>query len=358
MKTTDALSVLSDLTASQWAMVTTAQAATCGITRLQLSRLADQGHLERIGQGIYRNAGAPTGRFDAVKAAWLSISPKLTAEKRLTSKPADAVASGATAAYLLGLGDLVPEPYQFTVPKRRQTQRHELVFRVRQLPAEASTRREGLPITTPEQTIADLLEERMDKSLVADVFADVTSIDAGRMVALLSPLAARYGFRSGDGQAFYAQLQRLARRDMESLAKAVVATPLAGKILDEYAKTVDPAVLKAVTATAQSTAVALASSTVLKQLIESQQALTLTIAPALSKIARAVSQMKPVMTPEAMASIKSIQESLARVPMPRIELDSRRRRQLMEASGRMKPPLAVARTATSSSKSDKESETS
>jgi len=201
---------------------------------MQLSRMVKDGHLERIGHGIYRDTGAPTGRFDAVKAAWLSINPQLTADQRLTSKPADAVASGATAAYLLGLGDLVPEPYQFTVPQRRQTQRHELVFRVRQLSVESVTRREGLPVTTPEQTIADLLEERMDKSLVADVLKDAGRIDRDRLARLLTPLAARNSFRSGDGEAFRNALEQLARRDIDSLVRAVSAAQFDPRLMEQF----------------------------------------------------------------------------------------------------------------------------
>ena len=185
MRTLEALRILSDLTASQWGMVTTAQAARVCVTRLQLSRLTEQGHLERIGHGLYRDTGTPPDRFDSVKAAWLSINPSLTAQERLARMPADAVASGATAAYLLGLGGLVPEPYQFTVCTRRQTQRPEIAFRFRQLQSQSVTLREGIPVTTPEQTVADLLDEGMDKSLVADVFADIETSDSDSLVGLL-----------------------------------------------------------------------------------------------------------------------------------------------------------------------------
>jgi len=248
MKTTEVLKALGGLTVGQWGMVTTAQAAALGVTRLQLSRLAEQGHLERIGHGIYRDTGVPTERFDAVKAAWLSIDPKLTAQARSSFVPCDAVASGATAAYLLGLGDLVPEPYQFTVPARRQTQRRELVFRVKRLPADSITLREGLPVTTPEQTVTDLVEEGTDRSLVAGVVSSIEVLDSGKLIALLSPLAGRNGFKPGDGEALYSEFERLAQRDVDSLAKAVAATPLALKIVEEYVKTISPAKLEAMAA--------------------------------------------------------------------------------------------------------------
>jgi predicted transcriptional regulator of viral defense system len=234
MKSIQVLRELGDLTAGQWGMVTTAQAATRGISRLHLSRLADDGQLERIGHGIYRDAGAPPEQFDGLKAAWLSVNPKQTAYERTQSRPTDAVVSGPAASYLLGLGDLVPEPYQFTVPARRQTQRDSLAFRVRWLPPGSVTIREGLPVTTPEQTIADLIDERQDRSLVADVFAEAESVDVDALTALLGPLSQRNGFARGDGAAFYADLERLAHRDLDSLARAMSTTVLGKKITEEY----------------------------------------------------------------------------------------------------------------------------
>ncbi|MEA5054367.1 MAG: type IV toxin-antitoxin system AbiEi family antitoxin domain-containing protein [Propionicimonas sp.] len=208
MKALEALRELSELAAAQWGLVTTAQAARRGVSRLHLSRLAGAGHLERVGQGVYRAAGVPADRFENLKAAWLSVAPKLTAEERLRQTPLDAVVSGAAAAWLHGVGDLVPEPYEFTVPSRQQTQRRQLRFRVRKLPAGSVTLREGLPVTTVEQAIADLVEARTDRSLVANVLADAGGVDPARLAELLAPHAARNGFASGE--AFRDHLDRLA----------------------------------------------------------------------------------------------------------------------------------------------------
>lgn len=208
MNALDALRTLAEVTAGQWGLVTTAQAAGRGVSRLYLSRLAEDGHLERVGRGVYRAAGVPADRFESLKAAWLSITPKLTAEQRLRQPVPDAVVSGPAAAHLHGLGDLVPEPYEFTVPVRRQTQRPELRLRVRRLPAESVTLREGLPVTTVEQTVADLIEARTDLSLVAGVLAGATSLEQARLAGLLDPLAGRNRFPSGE--AFLDRLDALA----------------------------------------------------------------------------------------------------------------------------------------------------
>lgn len=199
---------LGEITATQWGLVTTAQAGRCGVSRLYLSRLAEGGHLARVAQGVYRAAAVPPDRNEPLKAAWLSINPRLTAAERLRPPVPDAVVSGAASAFLHGAGDLVPEPYEFTMASRRQTQRPELRFRVRQLPSESVTLREGLPVTTMEQTIADLVESRTDLSLVADVLADAPGVDSTRLAGLLGPIATRSGFASG--QALLARLEQIA----------------------------------------------------------------------------------------------------------------------------------------------------
>ncbi|MCL1841772.1 MAG: type IV toxin-antitoxin system AbiEi family antitoxin domain-containing protein [Propionibacteriaceae bacterium] len=211
MKATWALLALADLTAAQWGLATTAQAARLGVGRLELSRLARDGHLERLGHGIYRATAVPADRREALKAAWLSVSPGLTAEERLRRRPYDAVVSGAAASWLLAMGDLVPEPYEFTAFPRRQTQRTELVYRTRALPDANVTIREGLPVTTPEQTIADLVDERYDLSLVADALSDAANIDRDMLSQLLAPLAQRHGSSCGDGEALLRDIERSMR---------------------------------------------------------------------------------------------------------------------------------------------------
>jgi len=205
MKAIQALRVLTDLTASQWGLVTTAQAARIGVGRLEMSRLTQMGHLERLDHGVYRAAAVPGDLHEGVKAAWLSINPGQTAEERLTRYPYDAVVSGATASWLLGIGDLVPEPYEFTTPTRRQTQRSELVYRTKRLQRASVTIRSGLPVTTVEQTIADLVKAHQDRSLIADVMSEAINLDRPRLAELLEPLATRNGHPSGDGRALMAR---------------------------------------------------------------------------------------------------------------------------------------------------------
>jgi hypothetical protein len=325
----DALRELGDLTAGQWGMVTTAQATARGISRLQLSRLAEDGQLDRVGHGIYRGMGAPPERFDGLKAAWLSVNPKLTAQERMQTMPADAVVSGPAASHLLGLGDLVPEPYQFTVPARRQTQRDSLAFRVRSLPPSSVTIREGLPVTTPEQTIADLIGERQDLSLVADVLADAESLDVDGLIELINPLAVRNGYKRGDGATFYAELERLAHRDADSLARAVSNTALAAKIAQEYLRSVGLPDLGVIRESLNAQiAQALAKITPLCDVRASLAAISDTLAIQLSETLRL----------NLDAINKQMAESFA---APMKTLDARTRRQLADMAAKMKPTLAI-----------------
>lgn len=225
--------MLAELTSSQWGMVTSAQASMSGITRLELSRLAEGGHLVRIVHGIYRDAGAPGDEFEDLRAAWLSTEPKRSAADRLADLAGAVVVAGASAARLHQIGDLPADRHEFSFPVRRQSQRAEIRYRQRVLDPRDVTVVSGLPVTTIERTIADLVEERTDLRLVADVLHDAVSkrrLDDPRLAELLGPLAARHGFRRGDGAALLGWLVQMAGLDLDSLAARIAASPTLGSL--------------------------------------------------------------------------------------------------------------------------------
>ncbi len=243
MNVLDALVELAELSASQWGLLTTAQAAARGVSRVQLARLADAGGLVRIAHGVYRDAGAPSDEFEDLRAAWLSTEPSRLAEDRLGDQAAGVVVSGGSAAWLHRVGDLRADRHEFTVPVRRQSQRPQIRYRQRQLDGIDVTVVGGLPVTTLERTIADLVEERVDLSLVADVLADavrVTRMDFERLEDLLGPLAERNGFRRGDGQGLFARLAELAGLDPVSLAREIASSGRLGELVAaEYLRRAD-----------------------------------------------------------------------------------------------------------------------
>jgi putative AbiEi antitoxin of type IV toxin-antitoxin system len=223
MTATQALKVLTDVTATQWGMVTTAQAASLGVSRLSLSRLTEVGHLERLVHGVYRAMGAPADEFETLRAAWLSTQPEEVAEARLTDPLAGVVVTGASAAHLHHIGDLPADRHEFSTSRRRQSQRPDIRYRIRTLPRQDITLAHGLPVTTKERTLADLVETRTDLGLVAAALGDALrsgSLDLSRLELLLAPFAARNGFRTDDGNALLDRLVEMSGA-LRELSRAI-----------------------------------------------------------------------------------------------------------------------------------------
>lgn len=245
MKSSEALQKLADITASQWGMVTAAQAGTLKISRLTLSRLADLGHLERLAHGVYRDAGAPSDVFEGLRAAWLSTAPKLLAEDRLRALAEGVVVASTSAALLHGIGDLWADRHEFVAVKRRQTQRAEIRYRQRDVSDSDVTVVEGLPVMALERTLADLLDDVGDVSLVADALGEATKkrpLDFERLRELFNPLAERNGFRRHDGNAVLERLLESAGLDLETLARRIAGdSALSSRVLAHYLRGVaDP----------------------------------------------------------------------------------------------------------------------
>ncbi len=181
----------------QWGLVTTAQAADEGVTRLQLSRMAQAGALERVAQGIYRLAGVPSAEHEEILAAWLSLEPK---DPDPSAPQPPVVVAGAAAARLHGIGDLWLDRIDFITPSRRSSRRDDIRIRIRALAPDEITTVEGVPTLTAARTLADLVESWTDLSLVADATRD--AIDRGilnrtELATRLDPLAARDGYPTG-----------------------------------------------------------------------------------------------------------------------------------------------------------------
>ena len=234
MKSPEALGILAELTAHQWGMVTSAQASAVGVNRLTLARLTESGHLKRLAHGVYLDAGAPETELDDLRAAWLSTDPKPLAHDRLRAAERGVVVARELAARLHRIGDFRVLTNDFVYPSRRQSQRAQIRFRQRALDPQDITVVEGLPVMTIERTIADLVEDHTDLSLVADALRDASEIrilDLDRLSQLLAPLAARNGLRRGDGRALLNRLQVDAGIDIESVAKRVANSPDMGALV-------------------------------------------------------------------------------------------------------------------------------
>lgn len=206
---TSAFRAIATTAEAHWGMVTTAQAESVGVSRLQMSRMAASGSLIRVAQGVYRVAGAPEHPQEPVLATWLALGG---ATRPATSEVPAVVAAGATAAELHHMGRLWPDPLDFVVPTRRSTRHPGVRLRTLQLRADEVTVAEGVASLTVERTIADLVDLLADLSLVADVVRDAVGqgrvVSPEQLVTYLDPLAA--GHMVADGHELAQELFDLA----------------------------------------------------------------------------------------------------------------------------------------------------
>lgn len=244
MKPVDALRALAEVTAHQWGMVTSAQARALGVTRLDLSRLTEAGLLTRLAHGVYLDAGAPGDQFDDLRAAWLSTEPARLGADRIKDRADGVVVAGASAARLHDIGGLWATRHEFVSPGRRQSQRSEIRHRQRALDPRDVTLVAGLPTMTLERTIADLVDDVGELSLVGDALRDASrqrDLDLTRLRDLLAPMASRHGFDKGDGAALLGRLREIAGTDPDAVARRVAADPSLGALVaTDYLRNLSP----------------------------------------------------------------------------------------------------------------------
>lgn len=193
------LSRLAQIAQDQWGLVTRRQAERAGVSPATLQRLASESVLERVAQGVYHLAGAPTPDHLALRATWLQLAPDVLAWERT---PADGVVSHRSAAAVYGLGHLPADRHEFTLPARRQSRRPDVRLHHRQVGEGEWISLRGLPVTRPARIAADLLADREDPEAVAHIVADGIrgAYDyPGTFADALAPHAAKFGLRRQDG---------------------------------------------------------------------------------------------------------------------------------------------------------------
>ena len=118
----------------------------------------------------------------------------VTVEINAISRFDGVAAYGATAAYVLEVGDLRPMPWEIATPTRFNSRREDVRYRKDRLTIDDVMWERGIPVTRPERTISDLVEDNLDLSLVSDVFLDSvrrygsSRFDISRLEALLGPV--------------------------------------------------------------------------------------------------------------------------------------------------------------------------
>ncbi|MFZ0540497.1 MAG: type IV toxin-antitoxin system AbiEi family antitoxin domain-containing protein [Candidatus Sulfotelmatobacter sp.] len=134
--------------------VTAAHARSLGIKDSVLARLTQRGKLQRVARGVYRIPYFPSDRLGQYREAILWA--------RADSGPKKIALSHETALAVYGISDANPSRVQITVPKsarlRRRRPKWVEIHRA-DLRASDIVNREGLPVTTIEKAISQLLEE-------------------------------------------------------------------------------------------------------------------------------------------------------------------------------------------------------
>lgn len=134
--------------------VTANQARAIGIKDSVLARLTQRGKLQRVARGVYRIPYFPSDRFGQYREAVLWA--------RADSGPEKIALSYETALAVYGISDANPSRVHITMPKTTRLRRHRPkwveIHRADLRPSDIETR-EGLPVTTVETTILQIVEE-------------------------------------------------------------------------------------------------------------------------------------------------------------------------------------------------------
>lgn len=194
---------LADLAESQWGLLTTAQAAPLGVNTKKLQRLTEHGVLVRLRYGVYRLTGVPDSPAEPIRAEWLALEPARTVGDRIGDEVPLGIVSHRSAADLHRLGDLDADYIEFTILARRGTRSPEVRFHRAALTPADWTLIDGLPVTTPTRTIADLAAARTDGGHLASVVRDalLQGTSGDDIADALRPYAHRYGAPVDNGSA-------------------------------------------------------------------------------------------------------------------------------------------------------------
>lgn len=200
MKQAEVLATLETVAADQWGIVTTAQAGREGVERLQLSRLAEKGDLERARHGVYLLPSHQAGPQDEIRAAWLSLEPKKFIDERWEDEW-PLVVSHESAARIHGIGRLIPPKLTFSTGGTKQTRQQGVRIYTRRELAEADiVSVNGLPVTSVTRTVGDLAEQKIERGYLADLVADALRKENVRiddLAEMLERAARSYGAKSG-----------------------------------------------------------------------------------------------------------------------------------------------------------------
>lgn len=165
------ISSIEELAASEDGVFTAVQARLLDIPRYSLAYAEKAGKIERIAHGAYRLASSIDDGLDELRAVYKLTAPKKWTHERMRSFDGFAV-TGATAAYIHGIGNLHPDPYEIAAPRRFNSRMNGVRFPIKSLSEADIIWKLGIPVTRVEATISSLVDAGVDVSLVADAFVE------------------------------------------------------------------------------------------------------------------------------------------------------------------------------------------
>lgn len=148
-------------------LVTAEQARASGFADSVLARLAQRKRIERIARGVYRIPYVSPGRFSQYREAVLWA--------KANRGPATVALSHETALVVYGISDANPALIHLTVPASARLRRKKpkgVVVHHGDLGPNDVMIHEGLPLTTVDKTIADLLESGGRTDLMMQAVSD------------------------------------------------------------------------------------------------------------------------------------------------------------------------------------------
>ena len=183
-----ALHRLYDIAEPQSGYFTTAQADSVGVSRRLLTHYTKTGALQRMRYGLYRIARFPSMPYEDIQQALLWVGEP-------------AAASHLTALVVYGLSDAMPARVHITVDRPFAGSQYGVVVHTSSLQPDETIRREGITVTSPLRTIADVaatdqqlasqaLSEALERGIIRKSQTDLEASRYPDVIRLIESLEA------------------------------------------------------------------------------------------------------------------------------------------------------------------------
>ncbi len=173
---------LYEIAENQSGYFTSNQALSAGYSRPNLYFQAEKGKFIRISKGVYRLSLYPSSPFEDLFIATLKSGPQ-------------SVVSHTSALAVYDLSDVLPGEIHITISRNRSRRHAGIKYHTCKISKNEITSYKGLPITTVERTITDVIRNGLDSNLVKQAIHQ--GINRGMIThASLSGQAGRSGKRA------------------------------------------------------------------------------------------------------------------------------------------------------------------